>query len=548
MHRMKCTRLVPSLAVHHFPCTSPRPSQHFSAVSLRRRRAARPFANLPPHGDRKRPAMSVRSSHESAESVDLEEEPLVKKEETEEKVNEPLLPSKRVKFALCASHALSTWSDRTWSFAVGLIFIDIYKSSLFYVSLFGLVQALTSVLLSPSIGVFIDKTPRFKAVCTFYFVQNIGLVLAAMASMLLLWRHAHPSGPIGTLASLAIVAFGTMSSIGTMGGTIAIEKDWTKALVGTQSQELAKLNSTLKTIDLVCLIVAPIFSGVLMNVLSLKVAVIEIFLYNLVAWFPEVALVRYVTNNAPQLAKPESAIKDDIMDAEPFGKRVANYGHSLLEGFQLYFKQSCVLATLSLSILHLTVLSFGILMTAYVKWLGLSEVLLSLYRGLGALTGVLGARFFPFFHARFSLRTTGYLSNSFFLCCILLGALPSIANLIVPLSQTVRFNFLVWAIAISRFGLWLFDLSVTQILQEWVAEGQLGRVCATQRLLESVFTLLIFTGGMAASRPEQFVWLMIISVGAVITSFVLFSLFLMKSRYVSLTEAQEIEMVTDDDV
>ena len=493
--------------------------------------------------------MSVRSSHESAESIDLEEEPLVKKEETEETVNEPLLPSGRVRFALCASHALSTWSDRTWSFAVGLIFIEIYKRSLFYVSLFGLVQALTSVLLSPSIGVYIDKTPRFRAVCTFYFIQNIGLVLAALASMLLLWRHAHPSGPVGTFASLAIVAFGTMSSIGTMGGTIAIEKDWTKALVGTQSQELAKLNSTLKTIDLICLIVAPIFSGVLMNVFSMRVAVIEIFLYNLVAWFPEVALVRYVTNHAPQLAKAESGTKDEIMDREPFGKRVVNYGRSLVEGFQLYFKQSCVLATLSLSVLHLTVLSFGILMTAYVKWLGLSEVGLSLYRGLGALTGVLGARFFPRFHARFSLRTTGILSNSFFLCCVLLGALPSIANMIAPVSETVRFNFLVWAIAISRFGLWLFDLSVTQILQEWVEEGQLGRVCATQRLLENVFTLLIFVGGIAASRPEQFIWLMIISVGAVTTSFILFSLFLMKSRYVVLAaEPQEIEMANDDDV
>jgi len=479
------------------------------------------------------------SDQDSTETVELEEVPLVKSQ------NDTPVAPRGVKLAICASHALSTWSERTWAFAVGLIFLEIYDD-LFFVSLFGLVQALASVLFSPSVGVYIDKTPRFRAVCVFYFLQNVGLVLAALACLVLLYNKMNPSGVTGTLSALAVVIFGILSRVGTMGGTIAIEKDWTKALTGTNSRELAKLNSTLKMIDLICLIVAPIVSGFLMSYCSMSVAAIQILLYNLVAWFPEVALIRYAVSHAPQLAIKSKTVTDELEDKPPLMKRVVKYGMSLVEGFKLYFRQACVLASLSLAVLHFTVLSFGILMTAYLKWLGLSEAGLSLYRGFAAATGVLGAKAFPLFHRLCGLRLSGFLSIAFFLTCILLGALPDIGNLIISISSTLRFNFLVWAIAISRFGLWVFDLSVSQIIQEWVDQSELGRVSATQQLLENVFTVFIFVGGLAAPNPQDFVWLMLISVSAVVSSFTLFSCFLMKSKSVSTSPQREIELAEEE--
>lgn len=487
--------------------------------------------------------MADGDSVESTETVELEEEPLVKQTESPEAQT---LSPRGVKFAICASHALSTWSERTWAFAVGLIFLEIYKDSLFFVSLFGLVQALASILFSPSVGMYIDRAPRLKAVCVFYFLQNMGLVLAALASLVLLSNKANPSGTTGTLSALAVVAFGIWSRAGTMGGTIAIEKDWTKALTGTNSQELAKLNSTLKMIDLICLIIAPIVSGVLMSYCSMTVAVVQILLYNLVAWFPEVALLKYAVSRAPQLRIKQKPTIDDMDDAAAtLTKRIWMYCTSLKEGFRLYFQQASVLASLSLAVLHLTVLSFGILMTAYLKWLGLSEAKLSLYRGAAALTGVMGAKAFPYLHGRYGLRISGFLSNAFFLTCILLGALPDIGNLIFPISSSIRFNFLVGAIAVSRFGLWVFDLSVSQIIQEWVDETQLGRVSAFQQLLENAFTVVIFIGGLIAPHPQDFVWLMLSSVIAVSISFILFLLFLTKSRFKALTRPQELEMTND---
>lgn len=54
----------------------------------------------------------------------------------------------------------------------------------------------------------------------------------------------------------------------------------------------------------------------------------------------------------------------------------------------------------ALALLYLTVLSFGLLMTAYLNWKGLSEAELSIYRALGAAAGILTTFLFPWLHSK----------------------------------------------------------------------------------------------------------------------------------------------------
>lgn len=61
-------------------------------------------------------------------------------------------------------------------------------------------------------------------------------------------------------------------------------------------------------------------------------------------------------------------------------------------------RQETLLPAISMALLYLTVMSFGLLMTAYLKWKGKSEAELSVYRGLGALAGVAATVVFPFLH------------------------------------------------------------------------------------------------------------------------------------------------------
>lgn len=61
------------------------------------------------------------------------------------------------KLALYASHALSTSGQRMWEFAVGLIMLELYPSSLVLVSAFGLADGLAKVFSGSFIGAYIDR-------------------------------------------------------------------------------------------------------------------------------------------------------------------------------------------------------------------------------------------------------------------------------------------------------------------------------------------------------------------------------------------------------
>ena len=61
------------------------------------------------------------------------------------------------KLALYASHALSTWGQRMWEFAVGLIMLELYPSSLVLVSAFGLADGLAKVFSGSFVGAYIDR-------------------------------------------------------------------------------------------------------------------------------------------------------------------------------------------------------------------------------------------------------------------------------------------------------------------------------------------------------------------------------------------------------
>ena len=61
------------------------------------------------------------------------------------------------KLALYVSHALSTWGQRMWEFALGLIMLELYPSSLVLVSAFGLADGLAKVFSGSFVGAYIDR-------------------------------------------------------------------------------------------------------------------------------------------------------------------------------------------------------------------------------------------------------------------------------------------------------------------------------------------------------------------------------------------------------
>lgn len=63
----------------------------------------------------------------------------------------------------------------------------------------------------------------------------------------------------------------------------------------------------------------------------------------------------------------------------------------------VYLHQPAVRVALADALLYLTVMSCGLLMTAYLKWLGLTEAVLALWRGVAAFAGIAATAVFPAF-------------------------------------------------------------------------------------------------------------------------------------------------------
>ena len=62
-------------------------------------------------------------------------------------------------------------------------------------------------------------------------------------------------------------------------------------------------------------------------------------------------------------------------------------------------------------------------------------------------------------------------------CSLLVAVTPlCLAQLGRQLSVPIVDHVLLAGLITSRFGLWLFDLSVCQMLQEWVAVEELGKL------------------------------------------------------------------------
>ena len=173
-----------------------------------------------------------------------------------------------------------------------------------------------------------------------------------------------------------------------------MEREWTKTLCGSDSAALASLNAAMKRIDLTCLIASPILVGLLAQhgggLPPMAAATLGLLAWNLASWAPEVLLLRLAQRHSPELAadKTRAAAPDTNSSSTTSISGVLGWHQRLLAALRrqaaawgLYARQPAAAAALALALLYLTVLSWGTLMTAYVKSLGLPEAELAVYRG-----------------------------------------------------------------------------------------------------------------------------------------------------------------------
>ena len=344
------------------------------------------------------------------------------------------------------------------------------------------------------------------------------------------------------------------------------ESEENGASSSSSSSMLASINATMRRIDLTCLLASPGVAGLLLSKAGTAAAVSLIALYSCCAWIPQAWLLRRAVRAAP------SRLMENEEEGEMRGGEEGSRGRrrtgtattaaaaaeveqggggggggesrsspspsfSSPSPLAAYLSADAFPSAFALALLYFTVLSFGPLATAYLNWRGLDEVELAFWRGVGAAAGIAATAAFPSVRSSLGPDAAGALGIGSQFLCLLVGCLAAFLpfhgkrsgsesegeseGVGLPGAKAAASGgagsarVLAAALALSRFGLWLFDLSASQNLQERVPRGQLGAVNGVQTALQAGLGAASFAAGLLVHLPGSFWALAAGSLGSV---------------------------------
>ncbi|KAL8183742.1 UNVERIFIED_CONTAM: hypothetical protein K2H54_050499 [Gekko kuhli] len=500
--------------------------------------------------------------------------------------------------------------DRMWHFAVSLFLVELYGNSLLLTAVYGLVVAGSVLLLGAIIGDWVDKNPRLKVAQTSLIVQNACVILCGILLMMVfLFKTelvALYQGWLLTLCYILVITIANIANLASTATAITIQRDWVVVVAGDNRSRLADMNATIRRIDQLTNILAPMAVGQIMTFGSPVIGCGFISGWNLISMCVEYLLLWKVYQKTPALAHKASGKMEESelkqLNSPKEGESKPNEGVKLIEGkgvnvfeFQeeevscwsrmaepfstfrdgwvAYYNQPVFLAGLGLAFLYMTVLGFDCITTGYAYTQGLSGSTLSLLMGASAVTGIMGTVAFTWLRRRCGLVRTGIISGvaqlaSLVFCVISVfmpgspldlsvspfadisarlfesSPLPTMApEAVVPETTfttagpllangsafvngtdpgtaanpvpLVSVSLLFAGVIAARIGLWSFDLTVTQLLQENVIESERGIINGVQNSMNYLLDLLHFIMVILAPNPEAFGLLVLISVSFV---------------------------------
>ncbi|XP_078518942.1 ferroportin-like [Lissotriton helveticus] len=527
--------------------------------------------------------------------------------------------------------------DRMWHFAISVFLIELYGHNLLLTAVFGLVVAGSVLVFGPLIGDWIDRKPRNTVAHASLFIQNSSVTACCIVLMLVFSYKSEIEqiwqGWLTVFCYGVVIILANMANLASTALTITIQKDWIVVITGDNRGQLAGMNATVRRMDQVINIFAPLSVGQVMTWASNVIGCGFILGWNVVSLLVEFIFLARVYQMVPQLAvKASHSIGEHYierqlehinisrdLDLEPNSNpemqlepnRSCNElqpeansklpvclrnGHRMLrtyrDGWKAYYRQSVFLCGLGLAFLYTTVLGFDCITTGYAYTQGISGSLLSILMAISAISGLVGTFLFTKLRRRYGLAVTGIISSCLHVSCLMLCVLsvfapgspfdlgifsvftsknlsihndtqqqkqmhfyPSQGNINQPIlsdrssihwtNNTLLFEnagagdnpesyisiaLLFTGVILARVGLWSFDLTVTQLLQENIPESERGVVNGVQSSLNYLMDLVHFIMVIMAPQPQQFGLLVIISILFVTAGHTLYFLYTKKHK------------------
>ena len=420
---------------------------------------------------------------------------------------------------LIVGRILTRSGDQAWDFAVPIILLKLFPNELRVAAVYYLIVRLIVVLILPKLTQLIDRLKRERSIFFGIAMQLIGVLTVYFSFLPLSKSIAFENLSILQLLYFGIsIIGGVLGSLGSTFTDISLADDLVPTIF--KGEELTRFNSRLRQIDLLTEVTSPVIAGLLLLLGSdswILLGFTIVMLWNLISFFPEYYLLRKIF-----IEKPELSYKVVVIDEL---QRISFF-RQLAQGWSAFLKEPAMLVMLAYALLWLSVLSpHGVLLTAFLQdaW-KLPEWQIGLFRGSGAIFGLLATLLFPLIVSKTSVQKASLLLLGFQATALL--ATVYFFNLGNQISIFLFLGF----ILISRIGLYGFSLGEMQIRQESIGISVRGQVNGFANALTTLATLVLFGLGVLLPSTADFKYLILISVGCVVGAFFMYLKWYMNQR------------------
>jgi len=350
-----------------------------------------------------------------------------------------------------------------------------------------------------------------------------------------------------TGVSVGAILLAAVARLASTGTNIIIQKDWIVVISAGDHDRLATMNSILRTIELTTYMLAPGAAGLFFTFLGYTITGVIIAGWNVVSVTLEYLLLSLIYRRYPGLSRKKSlplpgahtcssppghcpSVADlEVLPIETGStekeEEAGGWRRTLKEaytGWLVYFHHPVRRAGVGLAMLYMTVLGFDNITYGYCLMQNVPEAVLGGLVAVSALVGVAGSLAYPHFRKSLGQERTGLVGMALLISCSSLAVISTFLpgspmdleylvrgkvteganNTVINGSNTeaalVEGDYWVNYLSVSafligiitaRFGLWVVDLTVTQILQENVEEEKRGVVGGVQDALNNTLDL-----------------------------------------------------------
>ncbi|MEW5305959.1 MAG: hypothetical protein WDW36_008468 [Sanguina aurantia] len=203
-------------------------------------------------------------------------------------------------------------------YTVALVIVLYNPDDLRMVSIYGLLDNGVRVLCGAAVGTYIDRTDLVTSATHMLVFQNSCIIISAVCGVALL-QASFASTALFWLPISGMMGAGACSSIGSSGVQISVERKMVAILCKDDAALLSRTNAGMRAIDLVCLLLAPLLSGVVMTYVNAHAAVLLLGGYAAAAWAVEVLLLHRAALLVPALRTGGSKASPTGSPAGPDG-------------------------------------------------------------------------------------------------------------------------------------------------------------------------------------------------------------------------------------